>query len=51
MNDLPDLIADATCKAWNQGSAHEQQRIIKLLEESDSVCNDWAIALIKGENK
>jgi archaellum biogenesis ATPase FlaH len=29
----------------------EQERIVKLLEESDSVCNDWAIALIKGENK
>lgn len=28
----------------------EQERIIKLLEESDSVCNEWAIALIKGEN-
>jgi hypothetical protein len=25
----------------------EQERIIKLLEESDSICNDWAIALIK----
>jgi hypothetical protein len=27
----------------------EQERIVNLLEESDSVCNDWAIALIKGE--
>jgi hypothetical protein len=33
MNDLPELIADATCKAWNQGASHEQARIIKLIEE------------------
>ena len=25
----------------------ERQRLINLLEESDSVCNEWAIALIK----
>lgn len=28
----------------------EQQRIIQLLEDTDSVCADWAIAIIKGEN-
>jgi hypothetical protein len=27
----------------------ERERIIKLLEEADSACSDWAIALIKGE--
>jgi hypothetical protein len=32
------------------GERLERERIIKLLEESDSVCNEWAIALIKGEN-
>jgi hypothetical protein len=25
----------------------ERQRIINLLKESDSVCNEWAIALIE----
>lgn len=34
----------------SDGAAQEQARIIQLLEESDSVCSDWAIALIKGEN-
>jgi hypothetical protein len=33
------------------GERLEQERIIKLLKDSDSVCNEWAIALIKGENK
>lgn len=33
------------------GATEERERIIKLLKESDSVCNEWAIALIKGENK
>ena len=33
------------------GANQERSRIIKLLEESDSVCNEWAIALIKGEIK
>lgn len=27
----------------------EQERIIGLLEDADSACNSWAIALIKGE--
>jgi hypothetical protein len=36
-------------KGREQGMAEELQRIIKLLEESDSVCADWAIALIKGK--
>jgi hypothetical protein len=27
----------------------ETQRIVKLLEESDSVCNDWAIGIITGD--
>lgn len=33
----------------SDGIAEEQGRIIQLLEESDSACADWAIALIKGE--
>jgi hypothetical protein len=31
------------------GKAIREQEIIKLFEQSDSVCADWAIALIKGE--
>jgi hypothetical protein len=27
----------------------ERERIIELLEEADSACGPWAIALIKGE--
>ena len=39
---------DAYSKALIEISANrERERIIKLLEESDSVCNEWAIALIK----
>lgn len=36
-------------EALRQATIKEQERIIKLLEESDSACADWAIALIKGE--
>jgi hypothetical protein len=44
-----------TLHRWQMGlqgraESRERERIIKLLEESDSVCNEWAIALIKGEN-
>jgi hypothetical protein len=39
----------AISKAMQVGRDDEQERIIKLLEESDSVCNEWAISLIKGE--
>lgn len=35
--------------AFDTGVIAERQRIIKLLEEQDSVSADWAIALIKGE--
>jgi hypothetical protein len=48
-----------TNKAWLEGflkgeafgAYDERQRIIKLLEDADSACSGWAIALIKGENK
>lgn len=33
------------------GAAEERERIIKLLEDTDSVSGAWAIALINGENK
>ena len=31
------------------GKRSERERIIKLLEDSESTCAEWAIALIKGE--
>lgn len=31
------------------GREAERERIVKLIEDSDSACSDWAIALIKGE--
>lgn len=31
------------------GKKLEQERIIKLLEDADSACSSWAVALIKGE--
>jgi hypothetical protein len=33
------------------GRAEKEAEIIKKFEDSDSACADWAIALIKGENK
>ena len=29
----------------------ENERIVKLFQESDSACAEWAIALIQGVNK
>ena len=54
-----DYILDAirgepnslTSIAFYTGEIMERERIIKLLKKSDSVCNEWAIALIKGETK
>ena len=34
-------------ETWAQGADYERERIIKLLDESDSVCSFWAIQLIK----
>jgi|LauGreDrversion4_2_1035121.scaffolds.fasta_scaffold16529_2 hypothetical protein len=47
MNNRPASTADI---AFATGVITEQERIIKLLDESDSACSGWAIALIKGEN-
>ena len=33
------------------GAKAERERIIKLLEESDSVCSYWAIELVKRANE
>lgn len=35
---------------YADGKFDELNRIIELLEDSDSTCAGWAIALIKGEN-
>ena len=67
MSEIQDLIAHSTIKTFNQGVAHERERIIKLLEsyanaKCDEFCAGWCdcfgkfeaetfIALIKGENK
>ena len=36
-------------QAHSAGIKTERERIIKLLEEKNTVCADWVIALIKGE--
>jgi hypothetical protein len=38
-----------TENAWVMSAEDERERIIKLLEDADSACSGWAIALIKGE--
>ena len=35
-------------KMFNSGRDFEKERIIKLLEEADSACSEWAIVLIRG---
>jgi hypothetical protein len=34
-------------RAYENGRREEQERIIQLMQESDSACVEWAIALIK----
>ena len=51
MNLDNDCCLETTADAFRIGSRTEQERIIKLLENSDSACSAWAIALIKGEAK
>ena len=47
MSNLNDLIHTNAVVAFQQGVKTEQNRIIKLLENADSVCSYWAIELIK----
>ena len=60
MNRLPDLddfldpksltpqqLYNLQSETWAQGAQAERERIINLLDESDSVCSFWAIQLIK----
>jgi hypothetical protein len=37
--------------AVQEGRRAERERIVALLEQADSACSPWAIALIKEENK
>lgn len=56
---LNSQLSQNMLKAYDEGRTHgidigvttERERIIKLLENSDSACSAWAIALIKGETK
>jgi predicted ATP-dependent Lon-type protease len=34
-----------------QAEKRTEDRLVKLLEDTDSACSDWAIAVIKGETK
>jgi hypothetical protein len=34
-----------------QAEKRTEERIISILDEADSACSDWAIALIKGETE
>jgi hypothetical protein len=38
---------NAVIEYANSIRLHERQRILNLLKKSDSVCNEWAIALIE----
>lgn len=48
VNDALDAVFHMGCEL---GVQEERERIIKLLDEADSACSAWAIALIKEEKK
>ena len=51
MSDIQDLIHTQTVKAYESGVRHEQERIIKLLEEwlnDDNGDFAYTLRLIKG---
>lgn len=47
--------SESYMRGWQSGyhnaTLAERNRILKMLEQSDSVCSFWAIELIKGEEK
>lgn len=43
----PQELYKLQSETWAQGAESERERIIKLLEDTDSVCSYWAIELIK----
>lgn len=47
----PETLYELQSETWAQGAAHEQNRIIELLDRADSACSGWAIELIKGETE
>lgn len=40
MSEIQELIADSTIKAFNQGVAHERQRLLTFLESKRCECID-----------
>lgn len=38
-------------EGFYEGIKYERSRVIELLEQADSACSAWAVALIKGENE
>jgi hypothetical protein len=35
--------------SYSVGASDERDRILKLLDEQDAICTDWAAALIRGD--
>ena len=46
MSEINSLIHTNAVHAFQQGEKTERNRIIKLLEDADSVCSYWAVELI-----
>lgn len=44
------MCDDFICEHYAKGFADAMALAIKRLDESDSVCADWAIATVKGKN-
>lgn len=44
-------VSEAMFMSHLYGMSQEQERIIDLFKNSDSACSEWAIGLIKGEEK
>ena len=55
MSELSDIVVGEAIAAYNRGLSDgqeiERQNILDMLEQEDSACADWAIVLIKGEQK
>lgn len=43
----PESLYKLQSETWAQGAEAERERIIKLLEDADSICSYWAIELVK----
>ncbi len=51
MTDDQVSVSEAMFMSHLYGMSQEQERIIDLFKNSDSACSEWAIAVIKGEQK